>query len=208
MSTAESIPGASDLTLSAEAIFGEGRTSFPLANGTLCEIRPATMGQIGKILQFFTAVIESVNPEHLTALIEGISQKQAQAIAEGRSPFELDFRDKSPVELVQSSFGELGIMASLFASVVDKLPMLAPAFSNLSSRDFENLSIEEGMIVAGSIFMVNYDFFTRSLPPILTAFMKSWASKQQASVKQSPVVSASKKGNSVIKRTKSVGRVG
>lgn len=167
-----------DMLLAAIAIFDGGKNSTPLRSGKVLEIRPATMGHLPQIMLFFGGVVSGLDPSQLAQLIDSVVHSQKMAIARGEDPSKVDLRELATDELVAKSFGHASLLSSLFAAVFQLLPSLVESFTNLTEQEFRELELDEGILVAGGIFLLNYRFFTQSLPPILTAFMKSWASKK------------------------------
>lgn len=166
-----------DLVLAANAIFGGTSNEVLLSSGKICQIFPATMKHIPAIINFFTHVLNSLDKDQIGGFIELIVDKQIALIKEGKDPNKISMEDLSGTELVSNIFGNVSILGAIFSSVFDFLPEVIEKFTNLSGEEFSDLPPDEGMLIAGGIFTINYGFFSRSLPPLLTAFMKSWASK-------------------------------
>lgn len=164
-----------DLSLAATAVFGGSDNTPRLRSGRELIIRPAKTKQLPMVIRFFERVILSIDAESLGALVEMFADRQREAIAEGQDPKKIPLEEMSGVELVTKAFGKVSLFTQLFIAVADELPTLAETFTNLSAEEYGDLDADEGMLVAAGIFMQNYDFFSRTLPPILTAFMQSRA---------------------------------
>lgn len=179
---------ATDLMLAATAIFDGGKNTFTARSGKEVVIQPATMGHISRVMLFFSGVVSTMDPSSFAQLIDSVVHAQKMAIARGEDPSNVNLRELATDELVNKAFGHTSLLTQLFASVFDLLPDLVAAFTNLSSEEYRSLDPDEGMLIAGGIFLLNYRFFTQSLLPMLTAFMKSWASKKGAATPVVPAV--------------------
>lgn len=172
---------ATDLSLAAIAIFDGGQSEIALPDGKKAIIKPATMRQLPTIIKFFQTVVESMDSESLGALIEVLADKQRDIIAEGGDPSKVKVEEIAGTELVRGYLTKVNLLAELFAAALSALPPAVTAFTNLSEDEFNDLSPDYGILIVGGIFTQNYAFFTQSLPPILTAFMRSQAGKRAAS---------------------------
>ncbi len=171
-----------DLVLAAEAIFGGSTNETTLSDGSTCIFYPARMEQLPSIIEFFELVLGALDKEMVGALVEVIADRQQLLMSAGGNPNKVDVKDMSSVALVHKVFGQVSLFATLFAAVFKELPALVEKFTNVSGEQFKKMHPDDGMLIAGGIFMVNYSFFSRSLPPILMAFMRSWASHQVSKV--------------------------
>jgi len=143
-------------------------------------IRPATMEQLPKIMLFFGGVVDGLDGSRLAQLVDSIVHAQKMAIARGADPSKVDLRELSSDELIAKAFDHSSLMADLFAAVFRLLPLVVESFTDITEDDFRKLGVDDGTLIAGGIFLLNYRFFTQSLRPIFMAFIKSWASKQGA----------------------------
>lgn len=167
-----------DILLAAIAVFDGGKNSFTSRSGKEVVIRPAAMAHLAPCMHFFAGVVSALDPNDLAQLIDAIVYRQKQAIAQGEDPNNINLRELSSLELVSKASSHVNIFASLMAGVFHLLPTLVPTFTNLTEAEYSAMELDEGMLVAGGIFLLNYRFFTQSLPPMLTVFMRSWASKK------------------------------
>ena len=172
-----------DLSLAADAIFGGTSNEFTLKSlGKQVTVKPATMRQLPAVIGFFNTLLTSMDQESMGALVELIADRQQVAAAAGLNPNKVSVEEMSTQALVSKAFGNVNLFTTLLSSALATLPTLAPIFTNLTEEEYGDLLPDEGMLVAGAIFMVNYSFFTQSLPPLLTAFVRAWSSKNVAPV--------------------------
>ena len=181
----ESATQSNDMLLAVNAIFNEGKNDVVLKSGKTVTIRPATMGQLPLVMLFFGDVMVGIDPSNFALLVDSIVHTQKLAIARGEDPNNIDLRELATDELVSKAFNHTSLLSLLLSAVFQHLPKLVTAFTNLTEEEFRSLELDEGALVAGGIFTLNYSFFTQSLLPILTAFMQSWASKSGKTLKGS-----------------------
>lgn len=191
---------AGDLSRAATSIFAGSSNTFKLRSGKQAVIRPATMEHLAPTLRFFKAVMESMSPESLGRLVDLIADAQKKAIVSGQDPANIDVQalmsqtqEMTGKQVVQKVIGNAGIVTELFAAVMDELPYMVSVFTNVTEDEFKRLEPDEGIVLAGGIFTVNYAFFTRSLPPILTAAARGWASHIVAKSRAVPTPVATSK---------------
>lgn len=167
-----------DLSAAAVAIFGGASNVVPIKSlGRSITIRPATMKNLNLLIEFFKELINGMDQEALGGLVEMIADRQIAATKAGEDPSNLDLEEIAGVSVVTKAFKNVSLIAMLLSATLGILPRVAPIFSDITEDEFGDLPPDEGMLIAGGIFMLNYGFFTQSLPPLLTAFTKSWASK-------------------------------
>lgn len=170
-----------DLSLAATALFGGVSNSVPLKSlNRTTIIKQASMKQLPLVIGFFRDVMNGLDKDCLAALVELMADRQTEALQAGKDPSKVSVEEVATVTLVNKAFNNVNLITVLLSSTLESLPKVIPAFTDLTEDEFGSLAPEEGMLIAGGIFMVNYSFFTQSLPPLLTAFMRSWASKNVA----------------------------
>ena len=167
-----------DLELSASAIFGGTSNTVELASiGKTATIRQATMRQLPIILSFFRDVMAGMDKDSLAGLVDLIAEHQKKALSAGEDPNKASINEVATSDLVNTAFGNVGLLTMLLSATLSSLPKMGAAFTDLTEDEFGDLLPDEGLLIVGGIFMANYGFFTQSLPPLLTAFTRSWASK-------------------------------
>lgn len=201
---------ATDLALAATNIFGGTSNCIPLkekdGKKRLVIISAATMEHLPTILKFFRSVIDGMDPGSMGRLIDMIVDAQKRLIASGQDPNKVDLKalmtadDDASEAMVRKAFGNASLVTELFAASLEHMPMMAAAFTNLSAAEYNALDPDEGLLLAGGIFTVNYSFFIRTLPPILTAAMRGWASRNVANAPRVPTPASTKKA--VARRSK------
>lgn len=179
-----------DLLLAAASIFGGNSNMVPTSVGKPAIIKPATMAQFPPILRFFQGVISGLDPQALGALVDLVASAQKKAINDGEDPNKLDLSELTGEAVVRKAFGNVNLVTALFAAVADELPLLVPEFTNLTTEEYLSMAPDEGIVLTVGIFTANYDFFSQKLPPILTAFMKSWAARNPKIPAPSPAVTS------------------
>ena len=169
-----------DFGKAAAAIFGSEAKEVALPSlGRTVHIKQATMKQIPHIVAFFRDTVLGMNHEALGALVDMVADKQVAAIKAGKDPRALPVDEITGISVVTQTFGKINLVADLLNAVITSLPRVAAMLSDLTEDEFENLPADEGMLIAGGVFMVNYGFFTRSLPPIFTAFMQGLSARKK-----------------------------
>ena len=184
----------SDLAAAAQAIFANDMNSFALDDGFVVEIHPGKMRHIPAVIGFFQAILNRMDQEQLSSLISQLVKKQQEAVASGKSPLSVDMKrmaedalseaGKAETEedaarvLVGKTVGTTSLILGLLSAVIEELPNVIPAFTNLSIERYEEMTMDEAALIAGGIFLVNYRFFTQSLRPVLTAFLGGVMRKQ------------------------------
>lgn len=176
----DAVSSANDLALAARSIFLGGQTSFALNDGRVVNIDPAKMKHLPLVMNFFGALVSRIDTGALVEIIETIADKQKLAMLAGKAPNEINLQELATGDLVTKLVGRSSLVMTLLGAVTAELPTLAPVFSNLTQAEYEDLTMEEGALVAGGIFLVNYRFFTQSLRPLLAEFIIGWASKKLA----------------------------
>ena len=175
--------GFQDFSSAATAIFGgESKEVMLPSLGRVVHIQPATMKQLPLVIGFFRDMLIGMDQEAVAGLVEIISDRQREAMQAGQGPNSVPVEEIASQALVGKAFKNVSLIAMLLSATLGCLPKVVPAFCDITADEFDLLPPDEGMLLAGGIFMVNYGFFTQSLPPLLTAFMKAWASKNLPAV--------------------------
>jgi hypothetical protein len=183
------------LRLVAETIFTDGNYGeFTLKDGkTSVVIQMAKVKHIAIITDFLGDIVNVLGKEeHVAELLAVVVNAQEEAIRLGGSPRKLSTDmivaaalgmkagEAMDPKLVTARGGMIGaILVRLLGHAVGSFATHAARFTNLTPEQFEELDIDEGVLVVGAIFMANYSFFTQTLPPVLQAFLAAWAAKQK-----------------------------
>jgi hypothetical protein len=172
---------STDLALTANTIFSNNQSEFMLRNNKLCKVRPAKMKQLTLIMTFFNKIIARLDSQQLALLLDTIIRLQKEAKAKTGN-VSIDPKNIDSAALIEKYLGNASLVGMLLTAVFEEMPVMAPAFTNLTIEEFEDLDMDEAALVAGAVYTVNYGFFTRSLLPILTAFLNGLAKKRLASM--------------------------
>lgn len=180
--TGSSVSDQSDEILAVNSLFAVNDGAVTLKSGVTVKVFPAKMGQLALIIKFFQRVVDSLDKYQIANLIDLAVTVQRKAIEDGKNPNNLDLAVLTTQEVTDKAFGNVSLLMSLAATVTDLIPELVAAFTDMSAEKVSELDLDEGLALVGTVFLENYHFFTQSLPPILTGFVRSWASKNMASV--------------------------
>lgn len=173
-----------DEILAVNTLFAVHDGKVSLKNGGSVTVYPAKMGQLGLIIRFFQRIVDSLDKYQIANLIDLAVTIQKKAISEGKDPNSVDLAVLTTQEVTDKAFGNVSLLISLAATVTDMLPELVEAFTDMPKEQVKSLEIDEGLALVGTVFLENYHFFTQSLPPILTGFVRSWASKNLATAQR------------------------
>jgi hypothetical protein len=164
-----------DLSLATGTLFDKSFTEPTLSNGRKPKVRPATMEHLGLIIDFFKDILGAIDQKQMSALVQLIVAMQTKNIVEGKDPNQIDLSLLTSEDVVTKAFGQASVLLTMFAACANRLPKLAAAFSDVSEAEYKKLEVDDGVLLTVAIVVVNYGFFTRRLPPILTGFIRSWA---------------------------------
>lgn len=168
-----------DMALAASAIFSGATNGFKTSAGKPAVIRQATMKQIPVILRFFQAIVGGLDQTALISLVELYADRQRKALAAGVDPNAIEMGPEEDSEaMVGKVFGNVSLLTQLLASASEVLPELVVSFTNLTEDEYENLPPDEGLTLVGGVFMLNYGFFSRALPPIFQGLMQAMAARK------------------------------
>ena len=150
-------PSADTLVSAAETLFGTADKPLVLRDGRNVLVQQGKTRHVGILLNFFNALITKLDREQIVTLVTMI-----QGAGVGG---EADAKDID--SLVAKAFDKSALVLTLLHAVNDVLPEVITAMSNLSKDDFLDLDLDEGGLVAYTVFALNYDFFSRNLPAVL-----------------------------------------
>lgn len=167
-----------DFVNAFRTIFDSSENIITLRDGTEVEVYEARMKHVPVLIEMFTDIVSSVDQRKFIDLIDMMVNYQKAAAGQGFDPRVLNPDNKSVEDLVRDVFGGGSVLMQIVTAIFHKLPRFAGAFTNLDVDEFDaKIDLDEAILIVGAILHRNYHFFTRRLPPLLTAFMQSWASK-------------------------------
>lgn len=167
---------AEDTSLSpaVEILFGTEENPLKLRDGREIVVKKGKVAHVGLLLDFFNALVQNMSRDDivtLVALIEERRQKEAAGTSTEVPTIE---------ELVEKAFARSSLLVSLFHATVSTLPAIVSALTPLSKDEWQELDMDEGCVVAVTVFQVNYAFFSQNLPHAMKAFLGLAAQKLAA----------------------------
>lgn len=156
-----------------DELFSQARTTLTLRDGRVVEFKSASYKHIGKIARLFETLLSRVPAEQLGKLIDMIVGEQKNLLMAGKSVNDFDIGASG---LVQEAMGNGSLLLTVFANVSDVLPQAVELFSTLGAADFDELEMDEAMLVAAGVVARNYSFFTQTVRPVLVNVMRAWKS--------------------------------
>jgi len=165
-----------DISLAAGILFDEHDNTVKF-RGREVRIYPATMKQLPLLMKFFQRILDALDKRQLADLIDLFATAQRAAISAGKDPSKVDLSFLTSEEVVGKALGNVSLLMALLAASLEIVPELIATFASIDEDEFGDLTADEGALVVGTVFLVNYHFFSRSLPPTLMVFTKLWASK-------------------------------
>jgi len=176
MSTPNPTQVQSSLATSLEVLFGGAATTATLRDGTEIEFRPAKMKHLGALITVFETAVSALSTEEFEDLLALIVERQEASQQAGKSVNDVDISDFA--KLAEIGKHNMALVSKLFHALLDILPKVVPLFTNLTSEQYDNLLIDEGILVPVGIVGVNYPFFTQSLLPALIGSFSSMTQKR------------------------------
>lgn len=171
-------PASDSMVPTATALFSDGVARVPsrtLARDVVC--RTAKMRQLTFLIEVFETIVNRIDAESLGAIVEMVADAQRGQLDKGQDPNDLPYAGLTATEIVNKVKGRINVVAMLMTALLSEMPRIAQEFSDVSEAEYNQLDLDEGMSLLLAIFTVNYSFFTQSLPPMFSAFMQTWASK-------------------------------
>jgi len=135
----------------------------------------AKMRHLNEIGGLIRAMIETLNQAELRGLMAMVSKDQEDKINAGVSPYSLE-----TTEVVKKLMGDTGLGVKLLAAANDAMTGLIPHFTNLQPGEFEDLDMDEGLVVLYGVFARNYAFFSQRLLPVIVGIFANLKAKQSA----------------------------
>lgn len=161
------------LSSAAEVLFGTEDNPLELRDGRKIVVQRGKVAHVGLLLGFFTALVENMSKDDIVTLVQLIEEsrnKEAGAAA-----------PRSVEELVGQVFGRSSLLIAVFQATFSTLSKIAAALTPLSEEDWQQLDMDEGALVAFTVFQVNYSFFSQSLPQAMKVFLALVGKKLKAS---------------------------
>lgn len=155
-----------DLAAAADVLFGTEENPLVLRNGEKLVVKTARVAHVGLLLHFFNCLVANLSKEDIITLVTLIEERRT-----GVSP------DLDVEQLVGQAFGRSSLLVSVFQATYEAMPKIVTALTPLSQEQWENMEMDEGILLAVSIFQVNYGFFSRNLPHAMKGFLALAARK-------------------------------
>jgi hypothetical protein len=163
---------------SIDALFGGSANSHTLASGKVVDFKKVNLGRIAVVTDMLNKLASSPIADKFGVLLQSIATEQRALIGAGQSPDAINF---SKGVILDKAFGNHSLLLEVFSTVAGSIPEFVAALSTITKEDFDELELDEQMILAAGVIAVNYAFFTQSLPPIIATVMKNVGAKKQAS---------------------------
>lgn len=163
---AEPLGRQDDLAAAADVLFGTEENPLVLRSGEKIVVKTARVAHVGLLLHFFNALVTNLSREDIITLVTLIEERRT-----GASPT-LDVE-----QLVAQAFGRSSLLVSVFQATYEAMPRIVTALTPLTQEQWENMEMDEGILLAVSIFQVNYGFFSRNLPHAMKGFLALAARK-------------------------------
>ncbi len=164
-----------DLSAVIDGLFANEITKFTTQDGFEVQFRRAGIVQLGKATDFFRTLMESAPVEKVKQLIDLIATEQQQLLSDGKSVHDLSL---NATQMIQKGLANQSLLLEIFGVMSAKLPEFCSYFSNVTTAQYEDMSLDEQLVIAAGVFAVNYGFFTQSLPPIIKSVVRGLKSKQ------------------------------
>ncbi len=157
-----------------DQLFNGGLTTLTLANGQIVTFQQAKFKQIAAVTRLFSELLALIPREQFSVLLGLVVEAQIGSMAQGKAATDMSLNTN---KIIESALGENSLLLTIFASCLDILPQFVPQFCNMSAEQFEQLDLEEAVLVATGVVATNYGFFTQKLPPLLKSILSGWNKK-------------------------------
>ena len=170
-------PEAEDTSIigAAEVLFGTDENPLPLRDGKKLVIKTGKVAHVGLLLQFFNALVQNMSREDIVTLVQLIEERKKKELEAQQQGLPLE--EVTIEQLVEKAFNRSSLLVSVFNATVTTLPAIVSALTPLTREEWDDLDFDEGMLVAVTIFQVNYSFFSRNLPHAMRVFLALAAKK-------------------------------
>lgn len=162
---------ANTLEQALDGIFAGTVTEFTTTTGVQVHFPRAGIVQLGKATKFINLLIERADKIKVDAFLKLVAGEQAALLAEGKSAHDINLNN---VKLLGKALDNGPLLMSLFGSMADALPEFVAIFTTIKEDDYAALTLDEQLVIAAGILVVNYSFFTQSLPPIIRSALKGF----------------------------------
>ena len=168
---------SNDLSAVVDGLFANAVTSFTTEQGVHVEFKRAGITQLGKASKFIELVMAKADPSRVKDFLDLITGEQQALMAEGKSVYDINL---NAVSMIEKFLGNQSLLLTIFAATAEVIPEFVSIFSTITPEQFDQCSLDEQMVMAAGVFIVNYGFFTQSLPPIIKSVMQGLKKKHDA----------------------------
>lgn len=168
---------ANNLEQVLDGIFAGTVTTFTTSAGTEVRFPRAGIVQLGKATKFINHLIQQVDKDKVDQFLQLVAKEQTDLLSQGKSVYDINMNTAS---LLSKALNNHSLLLEMFGMMAEVLPEFVTVFTSMPANEYEVLSLDEQLVIAAGILIVNYAFFTQSLPPIMRSAMRAIASKQQS----------------------------
>lgn len=154
------------LAAAADVLFGTDENPLTLRDGTRIVVSRAKVAHVGLLLHFFNLLVANLSKEDIITLVTLIAETRAKRVP-----------DLSVEELVTQVFGRSSLLVSVFQATYEAMPKIVSALTPLTEEQWSNMDMDEGVLLAFTVFEVNYHFFSQNLPHATRVFLALAAKK-------------------------------
>ena len=144
-----------------------------LENGKVVTIKTAKVKSLKGITTLVQQYLNDFKPEEIVQLISMTSRAQDELAEAGENPFQ------EALSKMKSFVGGTELVLRITEAGLDIAPKLIEMFTDLTGEEFEELPMEEGAVVAYSVFGRNYHFFSQRVRPAVAGFIALRAKQQK-----------------------------
>lgn len=150
----------------ADVLFGTEENPVELRGGEKIVVSRAKVAHVGLLLGFFNALVANMSKDDIITLVTLIEERRTKVK-----------KDLTIDGLVEQAFSRSSLLVSVFQATYETLPGIVTALTPLTKERWNDLDMDEGIILAVSVFQVNYHFFSRNLPHAMRVFLALAAKK-------------------------------
>lgn len=186
------------MAITASALFADDANNVTLNDGRVVNVRRGKAKHLPLLIRLFKTLLANMSEKEMVSLVGILSDRQRALLQKGIDPVKAPassladtteeirasineyFGDDAVKKAVHNAFSNSSLIMTMFGAVAEVLPdMVEGLTDNLTKDDYEDLDVDEAIRVVASIVMVNYGFFSKSLPPIIRSFMGEMAARVQ-----------------------------